>query len=398
MNKIKLKTLLTTGISASLVIIASSCQHSPSPFTPTHHVLRTPSNTSDQNCAEIIQSFYKKQDMKRILSRIEATNNDPHRFLRSFPPHFYKISDDLKLSNLLGDVYKHQTVIGGDVHVENFGIRKFNNEYKLLINDFDDLSFGNTILDVVRLLTSIKFTGHKVDKKFVKDFSQRYIEGLQGKKENYSKVTLEFFKEAKKNKSRISEKKIDIKAKKFIKKREPSFDMTSAEITFWKNEIKNYGELVDSYKYIKESGGSGGLDRYELLVEKDGELIWLEVKEWETPGINAGLKTKPPTYPTRLSHVLKYDQPEIPATTFKYNGKVFFLREIHEGHVGISLTEIKKKEMEELYLDEAYVLGDFHRVFNASSDYLNDFKDLDKDDLREAVELVHGEVSRFIAD
>ena len=380
-------------LSLSFLFFITSCQHH-SPGPEINEATRIPS--SEQNCAEIISSFYQKQDLNRIQSRIKATKNDPHKFLRSFPPHFYKIADDLKLESLLGDVYKHKSVIGGDVHVENFGVRKFKDQHRLLINDFDDLSEGNTVLDLVRLLTSMKFTGHDVDKKFVKKFLKRYLEGAQGEKENFSKVTEEFFKEAKKNKSRISKNKIDVVTKKFIKKREPSFEMSKAEIDFWKKEIKEYGELKDSYKYIKESGGSGGLDRYELLVEKEGELIWLEVKEWETPGINAGLGTKAPSFEKRLGHVLKYDQPEIPATTFKYNHKVFFLREINEGHVGLALDVIKKKEMEDLYLDEAYALGNFHRTFNISKQYIKDIEEIDRDNLLEAVEKVHDEVSSFI--
>lgn len=377
----------------TLLLVISSCQHQSSISTP-HEPVRVPS--SDPTCAEIISSFYSKQDMERIHSRIKATKKDPHKFLRSFPPHFYKLADELKLEAMLGDVYKHKSVIGGDIHVENFGVRKFKDEYRLLVNDFDDLSEGNTILDIVRLLTSMKFTGHDVDKKFVKKFLERYLEGARGKKENFSKVTDEFFKEAKKTKSRVSKKKIDLEAKKFIKKREPSFDMTKAEITFWKKEIKEYGELHDSYKYIKESGGSGGLDRYELLVEKDGELMWLELKEWEIPGINAGLGTKAPTYDKRLAHVLRYDQPEIPANTFKYNNKTFFLREIHEGHIGLTLDVIKKKQMEDLYLDEAYALGNFHRTFEVSEQYLKEIEELDREDLLKAVETVHDEVSSFI--
>lgn len=387
-------TLPIRSLSLSLLILLGSCQHH-SPISTEAEFSRYPSS-DDPSCAEMISSFYQKQDMNRIHSRIKATKNDPHKFLRSFPPHFYKIADDLKLESLLGDVYKHKSVIGGDVHVENFGVRKFQDEYRLLINDFDDLSEGNTILDAVRLLTSMKFTGHDVDKKFVKKFLDRYLEGIKGKKANFSEVTEEFFKQAKKTKSRISKKKIDIENKKFIKKREPSFDMTKAEIAFWKKEIKEYGELKDSYKYIKESGGSGGLDRFELLVEKDGELIWLEVKEWETPGINAGLGTKAPSFDKRLAHVLKYDRPEIPATTFQYKNKTFFLREIHEGHIGLSLDEIKKKQMEDLYLDEAYALGFFHRTFNISPQYLKGLEELDRDDLLKAVEIVHDEVSAFI--
>lgn len=387
-------TVILSATGFLMLVLLQSCQHN-SYQNSKISSLRSPS--SEQSCTDLISNFYHNQDKARIQSRIKATKNDPHKFLRSFPPYFYKLTDELKLESILGDIYKHKSVIGGDIHVENFGIRKFKDEYRLLVNDFDDLSEGNTILDLVRLLSSMKFTGHDVDKKFTKKFLERYLEGAKGKKEHFSKVTEKFFKDAKKTKSRVSDKKINIEEKKFIKKREPSFEMTKAEVSFWKKEISDYGELRDSYKYIKESGGSGGLDRYELLIENsNGELIWIEIKEWDTPGINAGLGTKAPTYDKRLSYVLKYDQPEILANTFSYNKKTFFLREIHEGHIGLSLTEIKKKEMEDLYLDEAYALGAFHRTFEVSDQYLKEISEIDREALLEAVDKIHDQFSQLI--
>jgi hypothetical protein len=302
--------------------------HIPAPGKATpHYSVRNPAS-EDDSCATALLAFYKNQDLDRMKSRISATKSDPHKFYRSFPPLYFKIIDDLGLEQDLGSVFKHQTVIGGDVHVENFGVRPFKGKLKILINDFDDLSEGHTVIDVIRLLTSMKLSGYDVDKKFIKEFTQRYLEGLKGEKENFSEATMRFFKTAKKAK-RIDKKKIDVVSKVFVKKREPSFDMTEKEIIDWKKIMTPYGAVVDQYKYIKESGGSGGLDRFELLIEKDGELFWVEAKEWDIPGINAGLGTTPPSYQKRIEYVLRYDQPEFPSQTAKYNGKVFFLREIN---------------------------------------------------------------------
>lgn len=351
--------------------------------------------SEDVSCANALLAFYKNQDLDRMKSRISATKSDPHKFYRSFPPLYFKIVEDLNLEEDLGSVYKHQSVIGGDVHVENFGVRPFKGKLKILINDFDDLSEGHTVMDVVRLLTSMKLSGHDVDKKFIKDFMLRYAEGLKGEKENFSEATMRFFKAAKKSK-RIDKKKIDVTAKTFIKKREPSFDMTEKEIKDWKKIMTPYGVVVDQYKYIKESGGSGGLDRFELLIEKDGELLWVEAKEWDIPGINAGLNTTPPTYKKRIEYVHRYDQPEFPSQTANYNGKVFFLREINNSHVGLSLDEIKNSEMKDLYLDEAYALGDFHRTFNTNKEYAVDIKNLKAGAIEDAVNKVYEEILAYV--
>lgn len=367
----------------------------PSPGNqPPSQLLRVPAS-EENSCANALLPFYKNQNLERMKSRISATRSDPHKFYRSFPPLYFKIIEDLNLEEDLGSVFKHQSVIGGDVHVENFGVRPFKGKLKILINDFDDLSEGHTVMDVIRLLTSMKLSGYDVDKKFIKEFMQRYAEGLKGEKENFSEATMRFFKAAKKAK-RIDKKKIDTVAKTFIKKREPSFDMTEKEIKDWKKIMSEYGTVVDHYKYIKESGGSGGLDRFELLIEKDGELLWVEAKEWDVPGINAGLGTTPPSYQKRIEYVHRYDQPEFPSQTAKYNGKVFFLREINDSHVGLSLDEIKKSEMKDLYLDEAYALGDFHRTFNANKEYISDIKNLKASAIDDAVNKVYEEILAYV--
>lgn len=395
-----MKKIFNTMIHLFIISQMSSCaffQSSQITLKETNFesTLRVPA-AERQSCSQLLLTFYEKQDEDRMISRIKATKEDPHKFFRSFPPLYFKILEDFSLGNIFGDLVKYKGVIGGDVHIENFGVRTFKGENRLLINDFDDLSEGPMIFDVIRLLTSIRLSGQKVDEGFVAKFMSRYKEGLKGKKENYSDVTMKFFKESKKSDSRISTSKINVKKKKFVKKREPSFDMTTEEVESWKELILPSGKLVDQYKYIKESGGSGGLDRFELLIENNGQLIWVEAKEWEVPGINAGLKTKPPTYAKRLEHVLKYDQPDMPSFTIKYNGKTFFLREINESHVDLTIDGLSKKEKKEMFLDEAYALGFFHRQFGSTDSYIDELKKASDEAISEHVEKIKDEVKDYI--
>jgi hypothetical protein len=94
--------------------------------------------------------------------------------------------------------------------------------------------------------------------------------------------------------------------------------------------------------------------------------------------------------------VHRYDQPEFPSQTAKYNGKTFFLREINDSHTGLSLDEIKKNEMKDLYLDEAYALGDFHRTFDASKEYISDIKNLKAGSIEDAVLKVYDEILAYV--
>jgi hypothetical protein len=347
-------------------------------------------------CADIISSFYQSQSLERIESRIAATKGDPHKFYRSFPPLYFKILEDLGIEGEFAELYKVKGVIGGDVHVENFGVRKFKGELKLLINDFDDITEGPVFADVLRLLTSMKLAGANVDKDFVKGFLVRYQEGLSGAPENYSNATKKFFKESEEA-PRLNPKKASIKTKKFLEKREPAFDMTDDEIKNWKSLMKDVGVVVDQYKYVKESGGSGGLDRFELLVElKSGELVWLEAKHWDTAGYNAAISGKAPSTATRLKHVLKYDQPEIPISVKQYDKKPFLIREINDSHVGLTIDDFNKKDLVQVYYDEAYALGYFHRVHQVPAVYQSQLQQVKPKDIADFVEKIKDEIKDFV--
>ena len=347
-------------------------------------------------CADVISSFYQSQSQARIESRIAATKGDAHKFYRSFPPLYFKILEELGIEGEFAELYKVKGVIGGDVHVENFGVRKFKGELKLLINDFDDLTEGPVFADVLRLLTSMRLAGADIDKEFVKQFLKRYEEGLVGAPENFSKGTKKFFKESEEA-PRLNPKKASAKTKKFLEKREPSFDMTDEEIKNWKSIMKDVGTVVDHYKYVKESGGSGGLDRFELLVElKSGELVWLEAKHWETAGYNAAIAGKAPTAAKRLQHVLKYDQPEIPITVKQYDKKPFLIREINDSHVGLTIDDFGKKDLDQIYFDEAYALGYFHRVHQTPETYRGLVRQVKPKDIADFVEKIKDEIKDFV--
>lgn len=354
------------------------------------------SKITRSSCIEAISDFYKSQSLDRIASRIQATKGDPHKFYRSFPPLYFKVLEDLGIQSEFSDLYKVRGVIGGDVHVENFGVRKFKGEPMLLINDFDDLTEGPVFADVLRLLTSMKLAGADINKDFLKEFLKRYQEGLSGKEAKYSKGTRKFFKEAEKS-ARLNPKKVSVKSKKFLEKREPSFDMSDEEINRWKDLMKDFGQVVDQYKYVKESGGSGGLDRFELLIElKSGELVWLEAKHWEVAGFDAAIEGIAPITSKRLEHVLKYDQPEIPISVKTYDAKPFLVREINNSHVGLSIDDFNKKELDQIYFDEAYALGYFHNVHEVPESYSGLLKKIKSKDVINFVEKIKDEIKKYV--
>ncbi len=382
----KVKIIITFSILFGLI----SCSQIPNQSS----IERLPSSKHEK-CAEMLGDFYKDQDKDRMISRVKATKKDPHKFYRSFPPLYYKLVKDLNFEKELGPIFKEETFIGGDVHIENFGVRPFKKEWRLLINDFDDFAYGPTILDPIRLLTSIKLSGFKVNKEFIQEFLRVYKLGLKGESFEFSKNTRKIFKNALKE-SRLSPKKFDPISKKFLKKREPNFEMTDLEMKFFIDEFSKFGKVVDGYKYVKESGGSGGLDRYELLIERNNEFVWLEVKHWDVAGFFTGSNLPSISNQERLKAVLKYDQPEIKARIVEFNDKEFFVREINDSHLSLTIDDLDEAELRAMFLDEAYALGQFHRTFGAQKSYLDELDQLKNGKIKDIVESLYEKMVSYL--
>lgn len=345
------------------------------------------SKIENSTCLELIKSFYSAERSKLTASIVQSTANDSHMFFRSFPPLFYKLMEKNQWKKEFSKLSKIESIMAGDAHMENFGLKFFKEKLRLSVNDYDDLTRGPIILDVIRLLTSARLAGVEVDEKLVEDFLKKYTKGIKGKNHDFSNVVKDSI-ESSLGKTALNEHQISIENKIFIKKKVPNKDLTLVQKEEWRKLLNEYGTVKDSYSYVKQSGGSAGLTRYEFLVEKNNELKWIEAKEWAEPSYNVGAKVNPPNESDRYNWIITYDRPyTIPQIT-SYNGKTFYLRSIDDRQTGISLTDLHKKDVEDVLMDEAFALGDFHQFYLKDS---KDFaKELDQIDYKKLVEVVKG--------
>lgn len=349
---------------------------------------------TEVNCLEILQKFYPNQDASFIETRIANTEKNSHMYFRSFPPLFYKTIQDLKLKHELKDILQFKAIMAGDSHMENFGIKFFKGKLRLSVNDYDDLTEGPIFLDIVRLLTSAKIAGLKIDKESVEELLKVYMKGVRNKDYEYSS-TIKFLIEKANKLDPIDEKEISLTKNSFKKKRANSRILTEQEKAEWSELLSNFGQSQDSYSYIKDYGGSAGLNRYEFVVNKDRKTYWIEAKEWSTPSYNIAEEVRPPTENFRYESIITYDAPEIPPQLTQYNGKTYYIRNIDRRQLGIVLEEYNKKEMKEILKDEMHALGDFHRYYiTHEKDYTKELKNLNIDDLLDIVNKIEKSMSK----
>jgi hypothetical protein len=357
-------------------------------FTPVNPPERFPASIdANSSCFKMLANFYDADRNKILKERLENTANDIHMFYRSFPPLFYKLAEDCNWRNKFSSISSFISVMAGDAHMENFGLKFYNKQLRLSVNDYDDLTFGPPFLDVLRLLVSAKLAKADIDKKLLDDVLQSYKRGLKGKDFDFSKATKKLMSLSK-DKDRIDSELIDINTKLFKKKKSPNSPLSKTELERWQKTLSEYGNISDSYLFVKQNGGSAGLKRYQFLMEKDGELSWIEAKEWVAPSYNIASGTPDPADLKRYNAIVKYDKPFVTPKLTVFDTKTFYLRNIDARQMGVTISDLKKDELKDVLIDEAYALGDFHRTFLPNEkDYSKVLEnDVHKSDLQDFID------------
>lgn len=206
-------------------------------------------------------------------NKFSESLESPLMFYRSFPISFYK---DIKLV-----LSAKEGICLGDGHIDNFGFILFEKYTKYLFNDLDDSGLCPLPLDALRYFSSLHFFTLSNDQ--IKELIRYYISHLEGTPDVPDMpVTLV---------EDLEKKRIKI-LKKFTLDKQFILD---EELIAINNELKaKISEVVtqkfttakvhDVATYLKESGGSGGLKRYWVLIEdQDSKFDIIELKQRGTP-------------------------------------------------------------------------------------------------------------------
>jgi uncharacterized protein (DUF2252 family) len=102
------------------------------------------------NVVDRIIAFNQNREAERVQIKLANMQKDAFSFLRATCHLFY---EDLPPSTL---PYSPITWICGDLHLQNFGSYKGNNQQIYFdINEFDESIQANALMEIVRMTTSI---------------------------------------------------------------------------------------------------------------------------------------------------------------------------------------------------------------------------------------------------
>jgi hypothetical protein len=213
--------------------------------------------------------------------------------MRAFPAFYWWNLQSLKSNSQLSSLLTHQGVILGDVHLENFGTLVDRNAQIIpYINDFDDITSGPFILDIMRLFLAIELSqkiGNAETNQY--DWWKFYGQGIKGEKFK-SNMVEDIVKKAAKDATVMDDDIEQINSGwQFAKRRDESRNLTKKEklsVSQWTQIISDEYkmeqlQLHDSYARQKLSGGSGGLVRYYNLYQSQKAFFVFEIKPLVRP-------------------------------------------------------------------------------------------------------------------
>ena len=302
-------------------------------------------------------------------TKLDAAKDSFH-FLRSYVDYFYLLVKANRGS--LQAVSSADNITGwcvGDAHPENFGVLIQNNGSSVFtMNDVDDSGPCPAVLDLYRLMCSSRLYDQntKLDK-----LVQAYAAGLQGQSYDIPAPVADMLGKSRKKGTAPDPKKIS--GNRLVRDGNMQ-EVTGGELAQIKTTLAYLpgARLLDAVSTSKIGGGSGGLLRYEVLLDYGGVLLHLEFKEEMTPSIYPVAAGQIPAIPQRISTTIQMDQGSGASGYYRVvsiSGKYMFIRPRFDGNVGMSLDKQSDKDNKDIIRYEAYVLGKIHSrsVQNAGS-------------------------------
>lgn len=231
--------------------------------------------------------------------KLSGSLESPLLFFRSFVNTYYAEMSEQKKSRLVGTCF-------GDAHPENFGFILFGDKTRFVFNDLDDSGQCSLEFDLLRyfVAASLAFNDRQL--------SDLLLDHLLEVFENEGKrVTIDpgLIPSLSKKNKKILEKyttQTTFKALPELLSLSPAEKKTlSRELT--KSPLFERVTILDAVKVKRETGGSGGLDRYWVLIkDHSAALDILELKELASPGLSY-LQAQPVQTPGQRNQMLKQD-------------------------------------------------------------------------------------------
>jgi len=347
-------------------------------------------------------SFYNPPISNEIKSLWLNNADTSYAFYRAFVPLYYRIltdASDINIQNLrvLAD---HKGWIVGDPHPANFGAILTNNlslkqSVIYTANDPDDgIGPCPLYLDLLRFLTGVHIIENGCTP--VNKIKKAYLQGLK------DELLLEQPREIKQCLKRLWKNEKELKKRdyqRFFEDRKNKVDLSTVEIldqelmslnTLLKNLWQDQKFKIDQgFKYTRAKGGSGGLQRKVLLVKfsKRKHPTRISRSKWLVIELK-GIRKPSSQYDSNLSaDAVKEAQLEtmqwqsrnslsklyrivkdshnstIESTIRDKQGQYWTVRPRWVENPIVDPNEVKQnKQRQKIYLYQANVLGNLHRI------------------------------------
>lgn len=319
--------------------------------------------------------------------KLEAADDSFH-FLRSFVDYFY-----LTFKENPQEFLSIQTLTStsgwcvGDAHPENFGFLIQDDGSTLFtMNDLDDSGPCPLGVDLFRFLVSSKLYNQNIDTHAVLD---AYVSGLKKMTTIPSPAFLDLQEKSIKKGKQVDRDKISgtqiIRDSKSVELSKVQFDLlTSFILDQLKAEFPKNAKVIDAISTSKIGGGSGGMLRYEILVDTSGDLLHLELKEETRPAIYPIATDPIPETFDRLKESLKVIFGKKRSVFYKplnFQNRTFLLRPRFSGNRGVKLDKNSFEDNRDFILVEANTLGRIHAESENTKEWIQKIEGINIQDL-----------------
>lgn len=309
-----------------------------------------------------LQSFrssYSHLDEMTFQRKLaDALHEGPVMFFRSFVNTYYAdIATQLEIKDLV--------LCFGDPHPENFGFLEFPSGTRFVFNDMDDSGFCPLQADVLRYFVAVGLTYG--DPQLTQNLVREYIQVLTDRKKAAS-LDKNFFPNLNNKRNKLVKK--FTKGNEFVESRElvkiPAPQKKKMLSDLAKEPVFASTPLLDIVEVPHQGGGSGGLQRFLVLLENLQGKDIVELKELADPGTHYGNWPHPIwSFPERITELKEEFWKESPQyyQAIYYN-KNFLVRS--HTRDSVEIEKLTGEELNDYLLVQVGMLADHHKIYKKS--------------------------------
>jgi hypothetical protein len=261
------------------------------------------------------------------------------------------------------------------------------------MNDMDDSGPCPIVLDLFRLMVSSHLYDANIS---LESIVSNYLDGLNGKNHKYSDAVTNMLDKSKSRGIEMDPSELEngrFKRDASTQEVGPAISGQISQIlTGLGSVLASHASIQDVYQTAKVGGGSGGMARYEVLINDGGKLLYIELKEETTPSIYPVATEPIPPVQQRIFNTLNADQSGRESAFYGVvfvNNKNMLMRPKFPGEIGVNLAKQSKSENKNIIDDEAYILGSIHAAtVSHDKKYAADVANIKKSDWKHDVDLM----------